>query len=263
MLIDISRFVPLLGVAFYFNAYPYHYAFVMPPAVAASAPAIRILAQRYGHILLLCLLLANASVLSAAEDRSVLASQRTVLAGVHAIFPQPVTYIDESGMIGSFPRAVSYFASGWGLANYQTKGEPEYRHAADAEPIPLLLVNGGALAGVFDGHASATGGLLPADIQFLRENYIPHWGQLYVAGKQITASNRATDVEIVIPGHYTVEISPITIDGHRHAVGDMVSLARGIHVVAGPRQSDSVLRWGNHLPRPNFPWPQARLFTDF
>jgi len=261
-LLELSRFIPLLGVAFYFNAYPYHYAFIMPPAVIASAPAIQAIVRRYGSISVGPVLFLNAAILSLHQDRGVIRRQEDVISGVHLIFPQPVTYIDDVGIV-AFPRAVNRFTSGWGLADYRSQGGPVYLRAAEAEPVPLLIDDGGALD-FLPGHRIAEkDSLLPADRAFVSENYLPHWGKVFVAGKRIPAGQSALELPIVIPGLYTLESSPAEIDGLHHGVGDVVRLDRGAHTIAGPRAGETLLRWGDHLPRPAAQWPQQPLFTDF
>lgn len=258
----LSLVAPLATVTFYRNAFPYHFAFILPPAVVAIAPVIDWLRQRYGAAAVASLPLAGALLLSLGEDREILARQRTIQAGIHMIFPSPVTYIDNSGMAGDFPRAVNHFASGWGLEQYYRAGEPIYSQAIAAEPVPMLLANNVVLQDLFHD-TFFDGRLLRDDDTILRENYIPHWGGVFVAGKMIAPGERPIAIEIAVAGPYTVEGAGIAIDGRHYPVGSVVTLARGMHNLSGSRAVPVTLRWGDHLLRPAFAWPKQSYFSAY
>ncbi|MDQ2641371.1 MAG: hypothetical protein M3Y79_12445 [Pseudomonadota bacterium] len=257
----ISLLLPLCTVAVYRNAFPYHYAFILPPAMIAVVPTASQVLRRF-KLVPPTLLLALAATLSLSEDRSVLPRQRIVQDGIHEIFTTPVTYIDDCGIVGDFPRAVNHYASGWGLDNYRRKGSPTYSMALEAEPVPALLADQGPIRTLcFDFlHRKA---LLPKDEAIIRENYIPHWGNVFVAGKEIPPGELPQSIQISVPGVYTVEGGAIVIDGSHHLQGSVISLSRGPHVASGVRLEGTTLRWGDHLPRPRYNWPEGRIFTDF
>ncbi|MBO9517037.1 MAG: hypothetical protein J7493_03115 [Porphyrobacter sp.] len=261
-LLALCLLAPLLTVAIYRNAFPYHFGFILPPAIIAAAPAIELLSRRYGALTLGLLLLLNAVILSLVEDRNVLPRQRAVQNGIHQIFSAPVAYIDNSGMASEFPRVRNHFASGWGLEVYREAGIPVYSQEMRIETVPLLITNVVSLQNVFydtgvDAH------LLPQDARTLRENYVPHWGYVYVAGKQIREGSSPLMIEISVPGTYTVEGGPISLEGKTYLPGDTLLLKRGPIRVTQGRNHPVTLRWGDHLPRPSFPWPEERLFTDY
>ncbi|RYD42940.1 MAG: hypothetical protein EOP63_11355 [Sphingomonadales bacterium] len=258
----LSLLAPLATVAFYRNAFPYHFAFILPPAAVAIVPIVDWLRRRYGVVAVALLPLAGALLLSFAEDRDVLPRQRTIQAGIHMIFPAPVAYIDNSGMAGDFPRAVNHFASGWGLENYYRSGEPIYSQAMAAEPVPMLLANNVVLQNLFYD-TFFDGGLLRQDDKSLRENYIPHWGRVFVAGKILPPGERPVAFDIAVPGRYTVEGGGLDIDGRHYPVGSVVTLARGMHNLSGSRAVPVTLRWGDHLLRPAFAWPKGPILTEY
>ncbi len=258
----LSLLAPLATVAIYRNAFPYHFAFILPPAAVAIAPVVGWLRRRYGVVAVSFLPLAGALLLSLNQDRDVLSRQRAIQTGIQAIFPVPVAYIDNSGMAGNFPRAVNHFASGWALDNYSRSGEPIFSDALEAEPVPMLLANNVVLRGIFYD-TNFDSDLHPADDRILRENYIPHWGRVFVAGKAIRPGEDELLVHVRVPGIYTVEGGAVTIDGRRHAVGNLVRLSRGKHVIGGGRTSTAVLRWGDHLERPAFAWPEGLMYTAY
>lgn len=253
--------LPLCTVAFYRNAFPYHFAFILPPAVIATAAVAGPLLQRFGPILP-ALLVAIPGLMSLAEDRRVIERQRLIQIGLNEIFPTPVTYIDDCGILGNFPRAVHHYTSGWALANYRRLGQPTYSMAMQSEPVPLVLRDESILGSVcFDFlHRRA---LLPEDDRAIRENYIQHWGKAFVAGKQIAPGNEDQIFEIAVPGTYTVEGGSIVIDGRTYQEGNVIELSRGTHMATGNRPTKVTLRWGNHLHRPEYPWPKGLLFSDF
>lgn len=258
----LSLLAPLATIAIYRNSFPYHFVFILPPAIVAVAPAIEPAVRRFGAARLAAILLASAVLLSVVEDRDVLPRQRTIIAGVHTIFPEPVTYIDNSGMAGDFPRAINHFASGWGLELYRRSGEPLYSRAMATEPVPMLLANNVVLQNPFL-HLDVDEGLFPVDEQTMRENYIRHWGYIFVAGRTIAAGARPVTWRVAVPGTYTVEGDEVVVDGRRRPKGSLVYLARGEHLIAGGRTSVVTLRWGNHLARPAAPWPDGALFTVY
>jgi hypothetical protein len=253
---------PMLSVVLYRNAFPYFYAFILPPVAAACAPAAERLVTRYRLVPLCLLLLANAVVLTAMQDRSVPRAQRQVLDGVHAIFEHPVAYIDESGMIPDFPRAVPHFSTGWALEGYWRKGEPEYAEALGRRPVPMMLLNTHTLRNVFED-TGIEEHLMPRDVEVLHASYIPHWGPIYVAGKRIPAGAKPLRIDVAVPGTYTVESAAVTIRGRRYAPGQLVDLERGPVRIGGGRTSEAVLRWGDHLSRPSSPAPEGALFTNY
>ncbi|OCC22706.1 hypothetical protein MB02_14880 [Croceicoccus estronivorus] len=261
-IILVALLAPLCTVAFYRNAYPYFFVFILPPALVAAAPAIDQFRNRYGLIPLSIAFVLNAFALSYIEDRTMLDRQRTIQTGLREIFPQPVTYIDESGMLSEYPRAVPHFASGWALENYRRAKKPEYSEAMQQEQVPLVIATSHALRNVF-AKTDSDLHLLPDDAKTLHDNYIQHWGLAYVAGKRIAAGVEPETIAIAVPGPYTVEDGTLEIDGHSHAPGDVVTLSRGRHIVTGSRRNETVLRWGDHLPHPAFEWPKGRFFTDY
>jgi len=258
----LSLLLPLCSVLVYRNAFPYFFAFILPPATIAAAPAVAWLHRRCGVVVPSLLLVGIAVILSLAEDRSVLGRQRTIEAGLHEIFPSPVTYIDDCGFIGDFPRAVNHYASGWAQAAYRSAGVPAYTIAMESEPVPLVLNSVFPLDSLcFD--FILRGALLPADEQSISTNYIQHWGDAFVAGKRFPPGEEAVAFQMGIPGTYTVEGGAIVVDGGHYEVGDTLQLSRGGHVAGGKRTATVTLRWGDHLHRPAYPWPSGPVFTQF
>lgn len=252
--------LPLLSVLIYRNSFAYYYAFILPPAVVAASWAIERLWLRLGPAALAGIFTFNAAMLAAAEPRDTLPRQQLLLTEIDRMFPEPVAYFDFCAMVGHFPRRID-FLTRWGLERYREAERPRFTEAMAREPVPLLVVNHFVLEAALDGK-SIDHGLLPLDATALRENYIQHWGPIWVAGKKL-ASNRSTrEIVIAVPGRYTIEGGPLEIDGKLVRPGSVINLVTGRHVI-GPHSAPVTIRWGDHIHRPITPFPAGPLFTDF
>jgi len=234
--------LPAFWPVIYFNAYPYFFAFILPPVAVALAPVIKIASERYGALALTAIFTLNAAALFLMEPRSVQANQAEVQELVSAAFPSPVAYIDESGMIGDFPRAVPQFASGWALSNYLKDGEPLYSQAVLSQSVPFVLTNSLTLHNAFSD-APFGERLLPKDEAFLRANYIQHAGIVMVAGKHLEVGEQANAELVAVPGQYRVEGEAISINGDLYEVGSIVTLERNRYDFANMGQGQATLRW--------------------
>lgn len=248
----------LLCLAVYRNAYPYFYVFLLPPVAIALAPLMQSVVARKAAPIYALLFAANAAILFAMDPSEPLLNQRVVQEGVREVFPEPVTYIDFSGHVSDYPRAVDFMTSGWGLKKYRARGVAEISELAQHEPIPLLIDNHWVLSAAITGQR-APEELLPEDARFIRENYIPLWGPMFVAGKHIQPGQSTIHIEI--PGTYTVEDAEITIGGRALGEGSTITLQRGEYrVIANAR---SVLRWGDHLARPSLAPPSGMMMSNY
>ena len=248
----------LLTLVVYRNAYPYYFVFLLPPVAIALAPLLETMTARGRAPLYALIFAANAAILFMLDPAEPLPNQRIVQEGVRDVFPEPVTYVDFSGQIGDYPRAVDFMTSGWGLANYRARGVPEISELAQREPIPLFIDNHWALHAALTAERAAEE-LLPEDARFIRENYVRHWGPMYVAGKRIAAG--ASTIRIEVPGTYTIEDARVTIAGRAFAPGDTLALARGEYPVMA--QGEATLRWGDHLPRPTLAPPRGMMMSEY
>jgi hypothetical protein len=249
MLVMIGLTLPLVTVLIYRNAYPYFYVFVLPTVLVATAPAIELIVRRIsatGFGLLLTLLGIG---LATAGPRGTLDGQRQTIAAAKQLFPQPVTYIDFAGSLGSQNRATDFMLSGWGLKNYHARGIPELRQIMLHKTVPLLVVNHPVLDAAMAGERPNER-LMDADAAALRGNYIPHWGRLYVAGKVFSPGADPIEAEFLVPGPYTLEGAALELDGKAYRPGDIISLDRGFHRIGGSREVQATLRWGKNLPWP-------------
>lgn len=244
--------VTLLTVLFYRNAYPYFFPFIFAPAailVGLAVQRIRLFSQH--ALLLVGGLLVPAVAVAASQSKHDQMMQKQLVSAVHLMFPKPVAYIDRNSMIASFPKR-GLFMSTWGMANYR-KGRPVFAGVLSHEVVPLLIVNGPALE-----HATGMKLGLPQDLQLfpedeavLRQNFVPYWGRIWVAGKRVAAKPGGTEISIAVPGVYTLDGGAALIDGKPVAVGSIVKLERGAHVIRSASPILVILRWGDHLYKPS------------
>ena len=189
-------------------------------------------------------------------------SQREVEKAIHEMFPAAVPYLDRCGMIASYP-LVNFFMSSWGLENYLRAGEPVLAQAISSHQPAFLLATHPLLEEALGLPASApTGGyaLLPKDVQALNDNYVHHWGPIWVAGKKLPAGQEDIQFTLAIGGRYTFEATSAgTLDGEDIASGSIIILDSGPHTYSGPT---ATLRFGDHLPRPVTPPPKP-FFLGF
>lgn len=256
----------LTCLLYYRNAYPYFYPFIFPPAMLLVAWVVdwsALLKRPLPLALLGTVLVASALYVTKTWSDREVPPQRALIDGVHAIFPEPVTMIDGSHMVGSYPKR-GFFMSTWGFANYR-RGKPIFGDILRRDTVPLLLLNNAQLAeaaGVPDHiPLPPERRLFDEDRAILRDNYIEHWGLVWVAGKRLTGSE--AKFTILIPGTYTLEGEEAVIDGRPVAAGATVRLDRGAHLIVADAPGQRLLRWGDRLRRPASPPPHGPLFRGF
>jgi hypothetical protein len=128
--------LPLTTLAYYRNAFPYFYLFIMPPALVVCGLRVETLLTRMksgSSTARLLLAAVTAGVVlnfgtnfpRVTEDQ--VTTQRRIVDAVHEMFPEPVPYIDRNSMIASFPH-VGFFMSTWGMESYHGAGRPIFEH---------------------------------------------------------------------------------------------------------------------------------------
>lgn len=256
---------PLLSFIFYRNAFLYFFAFIFPSSmVLIGYFTDRIKAMQLAIAILCIIMVGRAFYITDIRRAENLLVQRETIQAVHQIFDAPVNYIDRNSMIASFPKR-GFFMSSWGYKNYVIAGEAIYARILDEEVTPLLIINSPILeVALLEANADQNRMLLDEDIKVLQDNFIPHWGHLWVAGKQLTANVVVKDFMLSTPGDYTVEADiPINIDGRTHQPAAVVNLSRGTHVVSAKASTSFTLRWGDHLLVPSMPASPDPIFTGF
>lgn len=253
--------LPLLSFIFYRNAYPYFYAFIFPSAVILAGYAVERLKLSKVFIASLAGFMAlNIALIYSGRKDETLSVQVQTLEVVHKMFPEPIAYFDRSGMIASFPKA-GLFMSGWGLRSYTLKGDTRFLNEMKDKTVPLLIDNSPVISAAMAGKASA---LLDKDTAALKDNYIHHWGHIWVAGKTLNVISEPLEITVLVPGLYTLqsEIS-VNINGEPHAPEETVFLERGRHIVQSATSQIVTLRWGEDLYRPTTRSLSTPIFSTF
>ncbi len=221
----------LLPVLFYRNSFPYYYVVMLAPACVLAAVGTEAVlafvrrtleegAARRIMLLVLITLAAQAAVHLFQLRTDNQSPQRATLAAVHRIFPQPVPYIDHSGMVASFPK-VNFFMSSWGMQEYRAGGKGFMREAMARFRPPLLVANREMLdpqSGQFRAW------LLPEDQDLITRYFLPYWGLIFIAGAESTLASGA-EVRVSLPyaGRYRLDApQPVFIDGKLHKSGDVL-----------------------------------------
>lgn len=265
----VALALPLFTPIIYRNAFAYFYVMILPPAAIATGYFVETLRARAerpsgasggdsARLLLLtpliiALVMGGSYYSSRLFDQRI--SQRETIALVHALFPEPVPYIDRNAMVASFPKA-GLFMSTWGMKIYRAEGRPVMRALLETEAPVLLLantilldLNGGGGADIVEQRRL----LLGEDFDVLRDNFIHFWGIVYLAGKRFEFDGSGTQsFEILVPGPYTLEAEgEVIIDKTRLVPGGVVVLERGPHAITAdaglPR---AVLVYGDNPKRP-------------
>jgi hypothetical protein len=270
MVLSFASVMPTLF--FYVASYPYYYVFMLAPAVVLCAAAIdQITEPRRGQMLMIisALLMINALAnygMALGQDN---AGQRDTLATIHQIFPTSDSYIDRCSMVSRY-RKVGLFMASWEMNDYRDAGQPIMRAILQKEQPHFLLANSEYLDVARFSNIESDNlptGLLPEDQKTLRDNFIPHWGILYVAGKQFNLGPIAPtqDFEILIRGTYTLESEgSVNIDGHAVAPDESIRLQEGVHSIdLIQTEGKFVLRWGETLFRPKMAPPTTPIFRGF
>lgn len=253
----------LLPLLFYRNAWAYYYVVMLAPACVLAAVAGESLGQllqamrwSVGHDLATIALALFLSVSAARHIAPLRAdeqgAQRAVIAAVHRVFPQPVPYIDHSGMIASF-RKVNFFMSTWGVEDYRAAGQ-SFVEQALAVRAPLLLANRPVLDARRPEFKTQ---LLPRDRALIQQFYQPYWGPIRVAAAVVDlAGNETVQAELPFPGHYRLETEEeVFIDAMLRRNGDVVGIVQPTVRVARSREGQ--LRSGQNL-RVRLVWAAAQ-----
>lgn len=277
-LVLLALLVPIGSLVIYRNAFPYFFVFLMPAAVVLGGVGCDLLLARGREIgtkiydmMIVVVLFAQAGVFLAdyaAKFPDQTIAQRETIDLVHRMFPRPVAYVDRSSMVPSH-RKVGFFMSTWGMESYRARGEPVMEEVLKSEEPKFLIVNSWALdisEPQLGGEAANAYKLLDEDHRILRENFVHHWGAVYVAGKQFDLRpSRPETFEVLISGVHTVESPvPVAINGAIYQPGERVELDRGMHRIASAGgRGRVVLRWGDRLYRPDRAPSPRPIFYGF
>jgi len=188
-------------------------------------------------------------------------TQRRVLDAVYEIFPKPVAYIDRCSMVPQYPKT-GFFMSSWGMDRYHGAGTPLMRSLIIEHQPRFLLVNHPALNPETSWVYPV--GLFPEDKETLRQNFVHHWGPIWVPGKIVDPAGASrVFVEILNAGQYILDSeTPVLINGAMTPPGSEIRLDQGSSLIEWPGKPD-VLKLQLDIPVPAAPEPAAPLFAGF
>lgn len=235
--------LPLLCLLIYRNAFPYFFPFISAPLMVAVALGASHLRNSPRFPLLLVGMIVSGTgqgLLALSEGNAV---QRATLAEVHRLFPEPVTYIDQHGMVSEFPRQ-GFFMSTWGIESYRKAGEPVFAAIiANARP-PLLLANRHELAQAVTYGASRPGAFLPEDQAVLKNSYVHYAGAIWLAGHDLAGAGKAVPFSMPFGGRYRLESdAPVLIDGVTVEPGAILWLDESRHALEATEGMSLRLIW--------------------
>ena len=261
--LPLARKFAVLGFAaialtpvYYSSSSPYAYVFFLAPVAAVTALVIPKVANRYSYAGIAGAIAVCSMAVWAVERRDVLPEQHKLIDAVHTAFPEPVPYFDCCGMIGSFQKA-NGFRSQWGIRHYLSTGEPQFLNQMKAMAVPLAVDNNDDFSPLFTGEEAD---FHPEDAKALRGNFIQFWGDIYIAGTELTPGASRT-WSMLVPGTYTVE-GEMSVNGRAYSDGDLVELKRGDAVLQNSSESAARLVWGKNPQRPDFD-PPEEIWTSF
>jgi hypothetical protein len=266
---------PIATLYFYRNSFPYYYVSVLPGACLLAGAVwrrVETLAARpviVAGIAFLCAfpVARHAARWYASNNEDATEIQEQVILAVHGIFDEPVTYIDRCGMLASFDKA-GPFMSSWGMESYRRAGVDMMPELLRERQPKFVLANSPALELQLPyQHIPPGYRWRPEDYRLLQENFVHHWGPIWVAGKVLRQSGDVPiGFEILIPGRYTVEAAGLVdLDGVTVEPGQVIDLGQGEHSVRAlePWAEVVILRWGERLLRPDTIIPNAPIFVGF
>jgi len=262
--------LPILSIFFYRNAFPYFFPFIVAPLMIAvsigaqevSENVTRLFAKSFITILLVYMVIytLGQGYLYSYHHQT---GQREIIATIHTMFPERTPYIDRNSMISRYPKC-GFFMSTWGVETYRQKGKSIFEQVLEECEPKFLITNSYQLSSAMNAESSEENpySLFDQDARVLRSNFIYHWGSIWVAGKSFGPRMSPTEFYISIEGTYTVESSEqIILDKQQYNDGDYIFLSKGSHVIdLSPQQVN--LRFGRHLPRPDFA-PTLPIYFDF
>ena len=256
---------PLITLLFYRNAFPYFFPFIFLPTICIIAYGATVVQNNiYAVILLTLVLVSNQLLHYSGRIGDNYESQKEIILFLHKAFPEGVNYVDRCSMFGS-SKKYGFFMSSLGYKIYKKNGQPVIRKQAIKDVVPIVIANNSQLSyALIHGSSRSNGMLLNDDANFLNRNYSPHWGAIWIAGIDVSASEISTSFEIKLPGIYTIEADfPVIIDGKTYSRGDTLVLERKATDIVSDLTQVVTLRWGDNLYKPSFQPSQKPLFSRF
>lgn len=243
-----SLLVPLLSLVFYRNTFPYYFTFLMPPVIVAASPVFDMMKQRLKLLPLMGILSLTPAAILITEPRDVIERQRTLIAQLHRIYPEPVGYLSYAGIVPDYPRIINFLTSGLGLKGYHNAGKPTIARQIEAGNVAFVVADSPPIRAGLHGLAKPEA-FQPEDNRALKDNFLPLSGPLWLSGKWLCRRGES-ELSIVRPGPYTLDGANAVIDGRIIRHGQTIRLARGSHQVTWQGKVCGKLWALPYLPQP-------------
>ena len=250
---------PLIVLLLYRNAFSYFFPFMMLPVSVLAAIGWDAMDKRIWKLATLggmAAIVVGQFIQAIPQDQS---TQREIAQVAQRMFPDGTRYLDRNGMLPSFQKS-GYFMSSWGIEGMVGRGQPALANVIDREGPPLVVSNTPILSAALDPYFEWPHiRLTDQEERAMRESYIPHWGQIWIAGKEI---GEATDrFEMRIGGSYTLECEGRReLNGRQVPCGAVVELSKGEQSWSG---GSATLRWGDNIYRPSTSAPTRPIYYGF
>jgi len=263
--ICLAALLPMISLVIYVHTYIYFYTYLLAAASLIFAYGLSKIIKRY-HLasfvipLILMIGVVPVFVVSMKQTKNY---QEQVNDVVHEMFPEPVNYIDRTSQISSFPKQ-GLFMTVVQMDEYKARGIPVIASVFDKTAPEFLLANIESLDLDRIEADQPTRRFMPEDEKLLKENFIHHWGPVYVPGKTVTATPAVQNIEIKLPGIYSVEADrSVTIDGKTYAAMDTLVIKKGTISISAPTTTSVTLRKGDNLYKPDFEPLGELIFRGF
>jgi len=274
-LILFSLATPLLVLPFYRNSFPYFYAAVLPgvslgaaaflaPGHSGSYRQLREAGKIVGALSLILFFTLQARQMHVLNKSDRVSHVREVVAGVKEVFPEPTPYIDRAAMITSYPK-IGPFMTALRMLHYRSRKEFQVKDFIENHGARFLLNNVTALDLSRESPwAEDPGHSYPKrDVLVLKNNFVHHWGPLWVLGKRLdfSAARQEQSGEFLVAGVYTLSAGhPVTFGDRTLRLGDTIQLEKGRHSFMSSAPGEVVFKWGDHLRLPRTIATSDRLF---
>ena len=234
MFVCLLFVAPLLSLVLYRNAYSYFYPYITPTlAVVAAIGAYK--AMQVKWLMVSVVIVMFSSSISQILYYSTLKqdAQIQLISAVKYLFPKRVSYIDRNGIIPSYSKK-GFFMSSWGVENYRKSEKAVFESILKENSPPLLIANAPALVAALYNYDDYTEccGLLQEDVNALKQNYIPYWGHIWVAGKRLELKNESMELEFLIAGMYRLEgDGPVMVNNSVLSPGGTMEISSGTQTI--------------------------------
>lgn len=264
-LICLTCLLPLISLVVYVHTYVYFYTYVLAAMSLVVAYGVFTLTKHYpitAYLLPLALMI-NAAPVFIKSLHQTKDYQVQVHEVIHTMYPEAVNYIDRTSQIASFPKQ-GLFMTVVQVDEYRMRGEPVMESVFKNTPPEFILANIESLKIDSVHEQNPSRRLMTTDEDLLINNFIHHWGPIYVPGKTVSAKSFTQKLEINLPGTYTLESeAEVIINGVTYKPMSHVDLKKGSTSLSSETKQSVTLRWGKDLYRPDFAPLNNIIFNPF